>query len=265
MRDYAFHNGLPPELSKVNSDDIILHNDADEVPSREVILFLKLHDNIPEPITLRFHHTIFGFFWYSGLNELQVGATFAMMKQVYNMSLSLLRKKQYLVKNRHLFSEYSKQTGVSTGPLVIGNRHYPAGFHCSWCFTPIGIRTKLISAVNADFPRWGDYPMKCELSYIKSLIAQGSWFAGNTCFKARTPSQANFAPKYYLQNSKQFSHLLINPYSTNAAKTCVTRKLSDHGVMMKNWHRMSKEKFLHHMNISHIAVPQNLLEVLKPQ
>ena len=74
MRDYAFHNGLLPELSNVSSDDMILNNDADEVPSREAILFLKLHNNIPEPITFRFHHTIFGFYWYSGLDDIQVGS-----------------------------------------------------------------------------------------------------------------------------------------------------------------------------------------------
>ena len=51
-----------------------------------------------------------------------------------------------------------------------------AGWHCSWCFDVDGIRTKLVSAMNADFPRWGDYPAKQNASYIKRLIAQGIWF-----------------------------------------------------------------------------------------
>ena len=104
--------------------------------------------------------------------------------------------------------------------------------------------------------------MKCKLSYIESLIAQGSFFSGNQCFKAHYLRQAYFAPKYFLQHRKQFSHLLINPYDINA-RTCVIRESSDYGVMLKAWHRMSKEKFLHKMKASNIIVPQNLLEVLK--
>ena len=31
-----------------------------------------------------------------------------------------------------------------------------AGWHCSWCFQPQGIRAKLLDAPNSDFPRFGD-------------------------------------------------------------------------------------------------------------
>ena len=174
MRNHAFRNGLPPELANVSSDDMFLHTDADEVPSREALLFLKLHDRIPEPICFNMQKTVFGFFWYSGEWHLHGGATFAMMKHVYHMLPDRLRRMKYIHENKHLLQEYIKKTGAIMGPLVIGNSQYPAGFHCSWCSTPTGIRTKLLSAINADFPRWGDYPMKCELSYIESLIAQGS-------------------------------------------------------------------------------------------
>jgi len=51
-----------------------------------------------------------------------------------------------------------------------------AGWHCSWCFDVGGIRTKLVSAQNGDFPRWGDYPAKRNDTYIRGLIANGVWF-----------------------------------------------------------------------------------------
>ena len=55
----------------------------------------------------------------------------------------------------------------------IGYLNHYAGHHCSWCFTPEGIRTKLISAQKADTPRWGDYAEKLDLSYISELIHTG--------------------------------------------------------------------------------------------
>ena len=44
--------------------------------------------------------------------------------------------------------------------LILGNY---AGHHCSWCYSPEGIRTKLISAQRADQPRWGDDPEKLQV------------------------------------------------------------------------------------------------------
>ena len=57
--------------------------------------------------------------------------------------------------------------------LQIGNVESYAGFHCSWCLTPIAIQTKLLSAQKDDKPRWGDYPEKMKIDYIKSLISKG--------------------------------------------------------------------------------------------
>ena len=173
MRNFAFHDGLPAELHAVAADDIFMHTDADEVPSREALLFLKLHDNIPEPICLNMKKTNYGFFWYVGEWHVHAAATFGMMKTVFRMQPNLLRRKQRDEVSRKLIEIYvNESAGASAGPLVIGNVQHPAGFHCSWCTTPAGVRNKLISAINADFPRWGDYPMKCDLSYIQSLIAK---------------------------------------------------------------------------------------------
>ena len=58
----------------------------------------------------------------------------------------------------------------------LGTRSNPAGWHCSYCFTPSGIRKKLTDAQNGDFPRWGDYPEKLNLTYIAGLIRRGFYF-----------------------------------------------------------------------------------------
>jgi len=58
-----------------------------------------------------------------------------------------------------------------------------AGWHCSWCLDVDGIGTKLTSAQNGDFPRWGDYPDRLNGTYIKWLIAHGVWFDNVLMFK----------------------------------------------------------------------------------
>ena len=65
---------------------------------------------------------------------------------------------------------------------TLGDSHHYAGFHCSWCYRPEGIRTKLASAQRHDKPRWGDFQEKMDLDYIESLIMTGGWFDGTRPF-----------------------------------------------------------------------------------
>ncbi len=58
----------------------------------------------------------------------------------------------------------------------LGSLGHYAGHHCSWCYDPQGIRTKLESAQKHDKPRWGDFPEKTDLKYIAGLIREGGWF-----------------------------------------------------------------------------------------
>ena len=50
---------------------------------------------------------------------------------------------------------------------------YGAGWHCSWCFRPEGIRKKLLDAPKSDYPRYGDDMAKTTVEYIKRLIKHG--------------------------------------------------------------------------------------------
>ena len=50
---------------------------------------------------------------------------------------------------------------------------YGAGWHCSWCFSPEGIRKKLLDAPKSDYPRFGDDVAKTTVDYIKRLIKHG--------------------------------------------------------------------------------------------
>ena len=94
--------------------------------------------------------------------------------------------------------------------------HY-AGYHCSWCYDPEGIRTKLLSAQKHDKPRWGDYPEKTDVNYIAKLIRTGGWFDDTLPFIKNHPDThpENYAPKYILDNRDKFKYLL-DPPATSA-------------------------------------------------
>jgi beta-1,4-mannosyl-glycoprotein beta-1,4-N-acetylglucosaminyltransferase len=50
-------------ISNKRDDDLFLLLDSDELPNRDVLLFLKLYDGYTEPIRFGFRWTVFGFFW----------------------------------------------------------------------------------------------------------------------------------------------------------------------------------------------------------
>ncbi len=91
------------------------------------------------------------------------------------------------------------------------NQLFP-GYHCSWCYNPEGIRTKLMSAQKHDKPRWGDYPEKTNVTYIAKLIKTGGWFDDKHPFiKVTDTSQKFYAPQYILDNPDRFNYLLKPP------------------------------------------------------
>ena len=50
-------------IKGVRPDDLFVLLDADEIPTKEVLMFLKLYDGYPEPVRLGFRWSVFGFFW----------------------------------------------------------------------------------------------------------------------------------------------------------------------------------------------------------
>lgn len=236
IRMFLSKKGLPM-IEGIKDDDLFLLLDADELPSREVLLFLKLYDGYTEPIRFGFRWTVFGFFWLKQedpsilaempllgkllpnpgerLLQLYVACTMGMLKKVYGNNAMLLRRNVWddvILKPR--VQNYTKLEGHKIKAWEAGTLGHYAGYHCSWCYKPEGIRTKLMSAQKHDKPRWGDYPEKTNVTYIANLIRTGSWFDDTKPFIAvKDHQQKYYAPKFFWENKEKFGYLLEGPDS----------------------------------------------------
>ncbi|MCJ8729898.1 hypothetical protein PDJAM_G00112640 [Pangasius djambal] len=211
LRTFLTRNGMG-RVRGARPDDVFLINDADEIPAREGILFLKLFDGWTEPFAIHMRKSLYGFFWKQlGSLEVVSGCTVGMLKEVYeNDGIRLRRREYYTMPN---FRKYENDTGHILVQWSVGSPFHFAGWHCSWCFTPEGIHFKLVSAQNGDFPRWGDYEDKRDLNYIRELIRTGGWFDGSVQeYPPTDPKEHMYAPKYMLDNYENYRYLLENPY-----------------------------------------------------
>ncbi|XP_036421998.1 beta-1,4-mannosyl-glycoprotein 4-beta-N-acetylglucosaminyltransferase-like [Colossoma macropomum] len=212
LRTFLTKNGLS-RIRGLRSDDVFVLDDADEIPVKEGILFLKLYDGWTEPFGIHMRKSLYGFYWRQlGTLDVISGCTVAMLVSVYKGDGILLRRREYF--SMPGFRQFKKTSGHVLMPWSIGSPVHYAGWHCSWCFKPEGIHHKLISAQNGDFPRWGDFAEKRKLSYIRELIRTGGWFDGSTPhYPPTNPREHMFAPKYLLDNYERYRYLLENPYA----------------------------------------------------
>lgn len=190
-------------FSNIREDDLFMITDADEIPRRDVMLFLKHHDGFGEPIALTLRSFIYGFFWESKSVNVRGICTVGYLRDIYqNDSLQLRRWKP----NFHRFS--SNETGTIRFDWTIrGMSPSFAGWHCSWCFNEIGIQVKLASAQRDDGVRWGDIAEKTELAYISSLRKSGKYFDNST--PAVYVDALSAAPAVLKENSNRWHHLLF--------------------------------------------------------
>jgi beta-1,4-mannosyl-glycoprotein beta-1,4-N-acetylglucosaminyltransferase len=108
LRTHLSRGGLRL-VDDARDDDLFLYLDADELPTREVLLFLKLYDGYTEPIKFGFRWTVFGFYWLKTedpsildrmfmrdkqerLLTLYVACTMGMLRKVYGNNAMLLRR-----------------------------------------------------------------------------------------------------------------------------------------------------------------------------
>ena len=227
LRNYIVTHGLVRQLVGYRHDDIFILTDADEIPKRETILFLKLHDGYPEPFGFNYQWNTYGFFWKANekaITHVYAGLTVGMLLHVFSQkAISIRGAENYLQNEGASDLSWYLQHGqnVSVYYWSFGNEGSPAGWHCSWCCQPECIRTKLVSAQNGDFPRWGDFPEKLDIDYIRSLIKHGVWFDNVSNMLRVEYNNTTDLPKYFLDWKEKFHHLLFNPYESTSPSTTI--------------------------------------------
>ncbi|XP_068246446.1 uncharacterized protein [Palaemon carinicauda] len=227
LRFYMGSKGLK-QMIGLRDDDLFMLSDADELPTREVVTFLKLYDGYPEPVGFGLRWNVFGFFWQvpadstfmnwiSGAKEkllvVYSVATIGMLKKVLLNNVFYIRKERawehpQLEDNLNRYRE----EGHLVKNWIVGSVDHYAGWHCSWCFSPSGIVRKMNSAQANDKPRWGDYPEKKNITYIISRIWKGRWFDNQAYYlPVKNPLERFYAPSYFLEHPESYRSLLYHP------------------------------------------------------
>ena len=216
LRNYIGYDGFS-RIRNIRDDDLIISTDADEIPTRSALVFLKVHYGYPEPIGFNLRHNVFGFFFRSpdvGNSHVFGACSVAMLKWIFDGYLYRLRRAtKHMTDNPRLVDEYKYKAGGRIHTWSFGSAALPSGWHCSWCFRPEGIRFKMLAAHVSDMPRWGAFPSKLGLGYIRKTIELGLWFDDETRLVATNTNDTElYAPEYIRNNAEKFRHLLKVPF-----------------------------------------------------
>ena len=220
LRDYIASEGLS-RIKNLKESDVIVLNDADELPVRESLLFLKLHRGYPEPIGFYLVHNVYGFYWIGNdhLSHAFGACSVGMLLHFFDWKLYNLRSATAeMNQNKKALDhfKYFHRGAVREWSLGKKSSLTPGGWHCSWCFPPKGIKTKLEGAHWSDLPRWGAMPSKTTEDYIMNLTIQGLWFDDRTLLLPAPPRTDEwFAPSYLKSNFEKYQYLLIKPSLSN--------------------------------------------------
>ena len=212
LRNHISLHGVTKQLRGYDHDDIFFLTDADELPKWETILFLKVHDNYPVPIGIHLEKHTFGFFWAGRINHIIGVVTMGFLMHVFDKHAYWIRSAPHYIHKQAV----NVNTYLKTGGLVhtwsFGTKTDPAGWHCSWCCPLECILDKLVSAQNGDFPRWGDFPAKRNLTYIRHLVKTGTWFDDVSKLTKAKNNSAMYAPLHTVCNSDRYRHIFTNIY-----------------------------------------------------
>ncbi|XP_075554772.1 beta-1,4-mannosyl-glycoprotein 4-beta-N-acetylglucosaminyltransferase-like isoform X1 [Dermacentor variabilis] len=189
-------------LKSIRDDDLFIMSDADEIPSRDVVLFLKHHDGYGEPISLTLRWFLYGFFWENSVPVTVSGVcTVGFMREVYENDSLRLRSMRTFTRNNLSYTGTFSEMWIIQGT----SPHY-SGWHCSWCFDAEGIQVKLAAAQRDDGVRWGDIAEKTDIGYINSLRKTGHFFDESGPLERCDAYDA--APAYVRENAERFRWLM---------------------------------------------------------
>lgn len=202
LRSYLWRESQT-QLYMLQKDDIIVMPGVDEIPSRDVLLFLKHHDGYGEPISFSLRSFLYGFFWESKRPTRMRGAcTVEFLRNAYNNDTSLLQ-------NVHTYfvSSVSRDAGtVNHEWTITGSAPRYSGWHCSWCFDAQGIQAQLEYAQRDDGRSWKGIVERMDLDQLKTLRARGLSLDKQSPLSRSRAYDA--APAYVRNNFHRFRYLM---------------------------------------------------------
>ncbi|XP_041361562.1 beta-1,4-mannosyl-glycoprotein 4-beta-N-acetylglucosaminyltransferase-like [Gigantopelta aegis] len=207
-----FGPAMKKRITNTRDDDLFMYFDADESPGLDELLFLKLHDGFPAPVGFQMQLFRYGLFWWdSKVPWPAIGV--CPMKMFYDVYSGHVKNLRGHINNRRnsLFKNFGKNPLQNVWLIGSGNNF--AGWHLSYFGTPGQVYTKIISTINADWPRWADNPVNKNITYIAALFRRGKFFDLRHNFVAQCPLEnPQFKDlKYIFQYPKYFNYLLENP------------------------------------------------------
>ncbi|CAD5115156.1 DgyrCDS4160 [Dimorphilus gyrociliatus] len=219
LRNHLAKQGIQNQLRNLDHDDIFMLNDADELPTRSTALFLKVNKDYPEPIGINLSWRTYGFFYKAGrgITHVITATTIGFLTHVFSLNGIWIRSAPHYMQkessklNAYLVMKKNEGSKSLIGVWSFGNKSHPSGWHCSWCVSLERKRVKLVSAQNGDFPRWGDYPEKRNLTYIKRIVSKGLWFDDKSEMTVVSKNSYFYAPCGLLDNFEKYTHILIRP------------------------------------------------------
>ena len=223
MRRHLGQTLFDKRLKGVRDDDMFVYNDGDELIRPEILTFLKLYEGFTDPVGFKYRWAIFGFFWTiidAKFREKRYFETAAMtvgfFRDFYKYDASLIKGGAFQ-NGSEIFNTLIKSYTDNGKRVKLFECSDDAGWHCSYCFKPEGIRKKLLDAPMSDWPRWGSDPVKSSVSHITDLIKTGQffdsrYFRGSEGKPLSQQVDPDMAPKYMLQNPDRFRYLLENTY-----------------------------------------------------
>jgi len=101
-RNYLGTHGLR-RLGGLRSDDLLVLTDADELPRRQLLSFLRWHDGYSEPVVFNYRWSVYGFFWGVPESNKVIKTQSTSAAVTVAMAVYVLRYKLYFIRTASTF------------------------------------------------------------------------------------------------------------------------------------------------------------------
>lgn len=179
----------------IQSTDILLYSNADEILNWRAIKYLKWYDNWAQPIIFRLRYTVYGYFWQHP-DHTQLGSVagqISVLDEVYKSDPDQMA--------------LTKHIG-----MIIGDLNHAGGWFCQYCYHPMNIVRQLIHDGNQNIFLLHKKSIIDSID-IEKLIANGLYVDGKIGLKRLHKfSDKYYAPDHITNSTWKYESILTNIY-----------------------------------------------------